>query len=190
MQVMTSPPCAGGASDAAAPPNDAVCKLNIDNNCHQPKKGNHCCKYCWDNGSIDQLEVLKTFTEGYCQYRGCFHWQKDGECGFCIDHDNLSCKGESILTATLDEAKLHKLVKREKQEKDSLGAARVARDKARSRSPPSCASAISGRRVSKLMGQVSDFSDPQLKVMIDTCVNEIFNRAHKVASAGSVMHAS
>ena len=82
----------------AAGPSEQVCRFNLDNNCHMPKKGHHVCKSCWSTADDCQKETVKDFEEGYCTVFGCFEWASGG-LSVCNEHDALTMSSCILLTS-------------------------------------------------------------------------------------------
>ena len=65
-----------------------ACIIQIDNKCHQPKKGKFICKHCWGVASPSELEKVKQYDNSYCKNPGCFEWNTE-EGGFCVEHKQI-----------------------------------------------------------------------------------------------------
>ena len=140
------------------------CKLQLGDMCHQPKKGHFVCKSCWEQATADQQELLKAWDSSYCKARGCFEWKKAGS-DFCIKHN--VCR---TITSLSNEAAIAKAVTTEAVDKRRAGDS--------SRSPRE----VSEKRAGRLAASIRNLSTPELKVMLDNCVHELYERA--AASSG------
>ena len=164
-------------------PADGECKLQVGNGCHQPKKNHYCCKYCWENATDDQNELIKGLQPGYCAQKGCFEWRKPSS-KYCIEHDHCQVSASSITESTKQHVESIK-VKEEGKKKAEAAEAHETRRRGRSAGSSSAAAGSSStptsrspRRAAMLAAAVKELSTPELKVLADNCIKELFERAN------------
>ena len=158
---------------------EGTCRLQVGDGCHQPKKNRMICKYCWDNGTTDQKEMLKAWQSGYCAHRGCFEWQKPSS-QYCIERDQCQISAGRITESTMETVGSIQ-VKAEDTERAEAAEARLDRGReriaatgsssARSRSP-------NPDKMTKLAAKLKKLSTPELKVLTDNCIQELYERAN------------
>ena len=144
-----------------------TCVLQLNNQCHQVKKGAFVCKHCWSIASPSEKETVKDFDVWLCAYPGCFATITRDESIFCNDH--VACQIERLPTKITKETEAAVSAVRIKHEVFRSG---------RSKSPRrGAASSSGGPQLHRVEMACRSLKTPELETLANSVFDELTQRA-------------